>query len=308
MFTKMNRLQRFGIGFGIVLVMLIAGFLIVIQAANTWGATPAEVAKSLPGDEFASDPYVSWDNAVTIHAPLAQVWPWIAQIGDDRAGYYSYMFIEKAVTQLLMPGTDVSTYYNNADRIHSEWQNPPLGKTMIADLLKLKAYEPNRYLLSNVIDGEFVWDWGWFLEAVDADNTRLHVRMRLQVPAEAQNPLVTFIMSAGGFIMEQNMIQGITQRAEGGGEPANIETIEIILWLAALLAGLVAAGAFVFGRGETKSLGVGLIVVVMLFVMTYVQPAIWLRVVSDLAMWAGVAWALWHPRTATAGQLVKQAA
>jgi hypothetical protein len=308
MFTKMNRWQRFGIGFGIVLVMLIAGFLIVIKAADTCGATPAEIAKPLPGDEFAPDPYVSWDNAITINAPLAQVWPWIAQMGDDRAGYYSYMFIERAVTLILMPGVDVSTYYNNADRIHPEWQNPPLGKTMIADMLKVKAYEPNSYLLSNVTDGDFVWNWGWFLEAVDANHTRLQVRMRLQVPAEVKNPLVTFFFSAGGFIMEQNMIQGITQRAEGSGEPANIETYEIILWLAALLAGLTAAGEFVFGRGEVKALGVGLAAVALLFVITYVQPAVWLRVIFDLALWVGTDWTVWRPRQAAAAHLAKQAA
>ena len=307
MFTKMNRWQRFGIGLGIVLVMLIAGFLIVIQAANTWGATPAEVAKSLPGDELATHPYVSWDNAATIHAPLSQVWPWIAQIGDDRAGYYSYAFIERAVTGLLMPGADLSLYYNNADRIHPEWQNPPIGKTMIADMLKVKAYEPNSYLLSNVTDGEFVWNWGWFLEPVDAGSTRLHVRMRLQVPAEVKNPLVTFFFSAGGFIMEQNMIQGITQRAEGTGEPANIETFEIALWLAAFLAGLTAAYEFVFGQGEVKALGVGLAAVAVLFVITYVQPAIGLRVAFDLVLWAGVIWALRRPRQ-TVPQLVEQAA
>ncbi len=307
MFTKMNHWQRFGIGLGIVLVVLIIGFLIVIQAANTWGATPAEVAKSLPGDEFATHPYISWDNATTIHAPLSQVWPWIAQIGDDRAGYYSYAFIERAVTGLLMPGADLSLYYNNADRIHIEWQNPPIGKTMIADMLKVKAFEPNSYLLSNVTDGEFVWNWGWFLEPVDAGVTRLHVRMRLQVPEAVKNPLVTFFFSAGGFIMEQNMIQGITQRAEGSGEPANIETFEIALWLAAFLAGLTAAYQFVFGRGEVKALGVGLAAVAVLFVITYVQPAIGLRVAFDLVLWSGAIWALRRPRQ-TVPRLVGQAA
>ena len=307
MFTKMNRWQRFGIGFGVVLGVLIAGFLIVIQAANTWGATQAEVAQSLPGDEFAMHPYISWDNAITIHAPLAQVWPWIAQIGDDRAGYYSYTFIERAVTGLLMPGADLSLYYNNADRIHPEWQNPPIGKTMIADMLKVKAYQPNSYLLSNVTDGEFAWNWGWFLESVDAGNTRLHVRMRLQVPTAVKNPLVTFFFSAGGFIMEQNMIQGITQRAEGSGEPANIEMLEITLWLAAFLAGLIAAYEFVFGRGEGKALGVGLAAVAVLFVITYIQPAIGLRVTFDLVLWVGAIWVLRRPRQ-TAVRLVEQAA
>lgn len=57
-----------------------------------------------------------------------------------------------------------------------------------------------------------------------------------------------FVFNVGGFVMMQNMMQGIQQRAEGVGEPPHIETAEIILWLAAFLAGLVAALLFVVKR------------------------------------------------------------
>ncbi len=288
MFTNMKRGFRFLIGFAIVLVVAITGFAIIIQAATTWGATPAEVAQSLPGDEFITSSLVNWDNAITIHAPIAQVWPWIAQMGDRRAGYYSYTFIEKGVMLLLgTNGVPLSEFYTNADTIHPEWQNPPSGQGMIVDLLKVKSYTPNQYLLGHAEDGSgFVWNWGWYLEAIDAQTTRLHVRSRLQVPEAARSPIITIFFSAGGFIMEQNMIQGIAQRAEGAGEPANIEIYEIVLWLVALGAGLLSAITFV-GRGDARALGLGLVTVVVLFILTYVQPAIVVRVVLDLALWAG---------------------
>jgi hypothetical protein len=289
MFANMKHALRFWIGFAIVLIVAIAGFAIVIQAAVTWGATPTEASRRLPGDDLIADSLVNWDNAITIHAPIEQVWPWVAQLGDTRAGYYSYTFIEKGVMLAIgTSGAELNRYYNNADRIHPDWQNPAIGQGMIIDALKIHSYEPNHYLLANTNDGSgFVWNWGWYLEAIDAQTTRLQVRSRLQVPPAARSPFITVVFSAGGFIMEQNMIQGIAQRAEGAGEPANVETFEIILWLAALGAGLWCAYSFVFGRGELKALGLGLLVVAALFVLTYVQPDLWIRAIMDVALWAG---------------------
>jgi hypothetical protein len=299
MFSKMNRWQRFGIGFAVVLVVLIVGFAVVIQAAVTWGSTPQEVSAALPGDEIAPEAYVSWDNSITIHAPIEQVWPWVIQMGDKRAGYYSYAFIEKGLMQVFgITGDELKTYYNNADRIHPEWQSPAQGEGLIMDILKIKAYEPNRSLIGGTDPGDFDWNWSWHLQPVDAATTRLHVRSRLQVPVEARSPLVTIAFSAGGFIMEQNMIQGIKQRAEGEGEPANIETVEIGLWLAALAAGLAAAGVFVFGYGQTRALLVGTGAVILIFVLTYVQPAIWLRIAIDLTLWVAATWVVISNRKA----------
>jgi hypothetical protein len=305
MFSKMRRWQRFSIGFAIVLVVLVIGFLSVIQAAITWGATPEEVSAALPGDDIAPNAYVSWDNSVTIHAPVEQVWQWIIQMGDKRAGFYSYTFIEKAFMQVAgIKGDELKDYYNNADRIHPEWQKPALGEGLIMDTLTIKTYETNRDLVGATEKDDFRWNWSWHLQPIDSATTRLHVRTRLQVPANAQSPLVTFAFSAGGFVMEQNMIQGIRQRAEGEGEPANIETFEIIIWLAALAAGLACAATFVFGYGENKALLVGLTAVILIFVLTYVQPAVGLRVAIDLALWGATIWVITADRKAGSRQLI----
>jgi hypothetical protein len=206
-------------------------------------------------------------------------------MGDSRAGFYSYMFIEKMVMRLL--GSDPDLYYNNADSIHPEWQNPAVGTGMIVDMVKIHTITSNRSLLGVAQEKELAWTWIWDLQPLDSQNTRLHVRVRIQVPPEANNPIAYFIFSAGGFIMEQNMIQGIQQRAEGVGEPANIEIIEIVLWLAAFAAGLVAAILFVSKRTSSLALWVGLLAVAALFVLTYIQPEIWLRAGLVLVLWIG---------------------
>ena len=56
----------------------------------TWGATGDEISRTWPGDELAPRPVSLATRALTINAPVTDVWPWIVQIGQDRGGCYSY--------------------------------------------------------------------------------------------------------------------------------------------------------------------------------------------------------------------------
>lgn len=49
-----------------------------------WGATEEEVTDVLPGDEFVRSPKDVSTHAITIDAPVGDVWPWLAQIGQGR--------------------------------------------------------------------------------------------------------------------------------------------------------------------------------------------------------------------------------
>ena len=61
----------------------------------TWGATEAEAASNLPGDELLESARGVTTRAIEIGAPAAAVWPWIAQMGPSpRAGAYTYDWIE----------------------------------------------------------------------------------------------------------------------------------------------------------------------------------------------------------------------
>lgn len=295
--TVRTRLWRVLAG-GLIVGGLLAGlFTITLPAIHRWGASDGELALALPGDEVLTHPLIRWTHAETINAPPEQVWPWIAQLGDTRAGYYSYTFIENRVGALTGADNYAVTYIN-ADRIHPEWQNPQPGDQMIQSVLKIRAVKPGAYLLADAVKPEaFNWLWLWQLQPVDGgQHTRLIVRFGIQLPVAVSNPVMTFVMDIGGFVMEQNMLQGIKTRAEGGTEPAWTEPAEIGLWAVALLAGLAAAVLFVFKPGWQRPLIVSAAAVVALFVLTFVQPALWLRGLLDAGLLAALVWAWWQTR------------
>src|SRR3954463_3114879 len=82
-----------------------------------WGAQPGDENRELPGDELLPKDGTQILHAVTIDAPVEEVWPWLAQLGQDRGGFYSYEWLENLI------GDDI----RNADRIHPEWQRTEAG-------------------------------------------------------------------------------------------------------------------------------------------------------------------------------------
>lgn len=285
--VRSSRLKRFWAGLGVLLFVLAVGFGLINRLIETWGTAPEERALVLPGDELLPEPLVNWNHAVTINAPVEQVWPWIIQIGDTRGGFYSYMFIERLV------GGDFSLY-NNADRIHPEWQDPAPGQGIIADVMAIREYKPNDYLLAHATEkmGGLGWTWLWKLTPTADGQTRMNIHMRIQLPPEMPSyRAFTFAMNVLTFLMERDMMQGIQLRAEGGYEPAWTETLELALWLAALVIGVVGGWRYLTHPAWQRHLAVALAAVVSLFAMVYLQPPLWVWAAIVLVLLAGLAWA-----------------
>src|SRR6266511_3203699 len=106
-----------------------------------WGATDAEVAAAMPGDELVPEPSFNATRATTINAPAEAVWPWTAQLGFGRAGWYSYDLFDNAGRP-------------SAERILPEYQQPKIGdwipmasKVNETTAFKITALEPNRWML-----------------------------------------------------------------------------------------------------------------------------------------------------------------
>ncbi|MGA8209365.1 MAG: hypothetical protein WB798_04350 [Nocardioidaceae bacterium] len=58
---------------------------------------PDETAASLPGDELVPDADVIMDRGFWLEAPLEEVWPWLVQLGKQRAGWYLPRSVERFV-------------------------------------------------------------------------------------------------------------------------------------------------------------------------------------------------------------------
>jgi len=57
-----------------------------VPPRRTWGATAAEVAAPLPGDDLVPEPAGQTTLGVDIAAPAEEIWAWLVQMGQDRGG------------------------------------------------------------------------------------------------------------------------------------------------------------------------------------------------------------------------------
>lgn len=81
----------------LILLTLVLYVLVARPRINHWGATDQEHQATWPGDQLVAQPNFVWTNAITIHAPAAQVWPWLVQLGQGRGGLYSYDWLENLI-------------------------------------------------------------------------------------------------------------------------------------------------------------------------------------------------------------------
>lgn len=89
---------------------------------RTWGSTRAELTMSLPGDAEPRASGFELQHAVTIDAPAEDVWVWLVQLGQDRAGFYSYDQLERAA------GLGI----RNVSEVRPEWQTLAIGDVVRA--------------------------------------------------------------------------------------------------------------------------------------------------------------------------------
>ncbi len=168
-----------------------------------WGATGAEAAARLPGDELLEEADGIATRAIEIAASPAAVWPWIAQMGPDpRGGAYTYDWVEN----LLGLGM------HGVDRVLPEFQHPEVGDTIGygSNRMRLERVEPEHVLAWRSQDGN--WVWTFVLEGRDA-STRLISRNRFRLPTLGAS-LGMILMEPASLVMERKMLQGIKERAE----------------------------------------------------------------------------------------------
>lgn len=97
-----------------------AGALVLARRElRNFGATCEERRATLPGDELVPGARSRSTMAVTIDAPPSAVWPWLVQMGCDRAGFYSWDRLDNG-------GRPSST------EIHPEWQGLAVGDRVTA--------------------------------------------------------------------------------------------------------------------------------------------------------------------------------
>jgi len=190
-----------------------------------WGASCDEVVRPLPGDDLVANPLYVTTRAVTVDAPAAAVWPWLVQLGQNRGGFYTYDALENLM------GLDI----HSAHAIRPEWQDLHPGEDYVTldpdEVMKMTiaVLEPERAFVirsgapgeppqgpGSFFRGELAFSWGFYLEPLDERTTRLIIRSRAAwadaLPARLAKPV---LLEPVHFIMEERMLRGIRERAQG---------------------------------------------------------------------------------------------
>jgi hypothetical protein len=213
----MNKKVRLGlIILFIIFLQFIIGIVFIKPYISTWGSAESEVSMPMPGDHLA--PFISSTRSITINASISQVWDWLIQIGADRGGFYSYMFIEKPLGYV----------YRTHHRIEPEFKDMKVGhivrtsidqsKSVIKYIFPVIAVDPGKYFVLK--------NWGCFLlNEINPKQTRLIIRTHGQtLPTwryQLEMPL--------HYLMERRMLIGIKARAEAGpGKP--FSSTKDIMW------------------------------------------------------------------------------
>jgi hypothetical protein len=191
-----------------------------------WGATDEEVSPAFPGDALVPNPKIKATHAITINAPASDVWPWLAQLGWGRGGFYSYTFVENRM----------GYGFHNADNILPQYQNLKAGDRIPfapadSQVVSLPAaiVEPGRTLVIHgdtrtgdpalqimVKPSDYVnTSWGLYLDERSDGTTRLVERLRTDYNSTLRNALFYHVfLEPGSFLMARKMLLNVKQRAE----------------------------------------------------------------------------------------------
>ena len=187
-----------------------------------WGATEEEVSGPYPGADLIPGTQRGSTTAVTIDAPPSMVWPWLVQMGVDRAVWYTWDYWRPWGRR-------------SAERIHPEWQDISVGYRMPATLdgsawWEVAAIEPERFLalrMSVDLRGRrfdprgprprFYTDsiWSFLLNRLPGERTSLVVSGYWDFRPRWLKGLVGFfLLEPSTWIMQTRQNTGLKRRAE----------------------------------------------------------------------------------------------
>jgi hypothetical protein len=229
---------------------LLGVFLAVVRPWYLgWGASPEERRGALPGDQL-SPGAVHETRAIDIRAPAAQVFAWVSQLGQNRAGFYSYTALENLVgcempdVRRLDPSLQRWTV---GDKL---WMYPP-DKLEGMGHATLLYYEPDFALVfgtNTPIDPRGAAPtgmWSFIVKPTGDHSARLLTRgSGGSMPSLLGQAYTLTVFEPLHFAMERRMLEGIKGLAEAQPIPKVNDSLQLMAW-ATTFALFVGAGVLV---------------------------------------------------------------
>lgn len=228
--------------FGLVIACLFIILSLMWVYGMHYKQTPAEKARTFHGDDWINpgEPHLRYDSAITIDAPPEKIWPYIRQCGQERAGWYSFDWLERLFT------FDIHNHY----RIHPEWQELKPGHYQWFHQAPLSIGEwvtevsndgpwyfashsdtatdptyknpgPNQEKALGLWFRRFCWTWNWEVAPVSSQPGRSRLMWRCDCTFSpyrrtlGSKYFVVFILGTASIVMGRNFMDVMKKLCEG---------------------------------------------------------------------------------------------
>lgn len=216
----------------------IAFLIFIWPRIKSWGVDPREGELTLPGDSLIAEASATETRGITIDAPVAKVWPWLVQVGYQRAGWYSYDKLDNRGAsaeqilpefQSLKPGDVMPTHPGGGFEVKIVEPERALVLFTDTELMRRQAEEAQAQTNVDValpalkVSGvmlsasypDFAASWAFYLEPINAAKTRLIERFRAHTPGNGPaTAILGEIMGTGIVLMTRKQMLGIKERVE----------------------------------------------------------------------------------------------
>jgi hypothetical protein len=168
------------------------------RAFGSITATADEITATRDGDDIVAAPDAVMDRAFTLEASPARVWPWLVQLGKQRAGWYLPRTVERFIPMR-----------RRAIRV----LDPRWGELRVGDVIpdyggrhetfEVALIEPPRALVYTSTRRHMRVSWSLTLTAIEPSTTRLHLRLRLG-PVRR-----TWLVNSAGELVDAVTVAGL---------------------------------------------------------------------------------------------------
>lgn len=186
--------------------LLSPGIILIRRAMLPAVRAAADRAWTLEGDDIVPDARAQLTHATTIDAPPRDVWPWLVQMGGQRAGWYSWDILDNGGVR-------------SASRIVPELQHLAVGDVIPARPKGSAGFEvlrivPERALVLSAASPQWTGTWAFVLEPHGSDRTRLITRYRAAYPPRGWITIVAPVLAAVHAFMERKQLRTLAHHAE----------------------------------------------------------------------------------------------
>lgn len=159
------------------------------------------------GDELIASPHFSNDRSIVMQATPEQIWPWFAQMGFGRAGWYSWDLVDNLGRR-------------SATELHPEWMVTEAGEPMPAGPMSFETPvvdAPHRLVIAVLAKRIAAWRIDFTL-SYELEPQRTSTLVKTRARARIDGPLgaafAKWLLGPGDGVMVRKQLKGVQQRAE----------------------------------------------------------------------------------------------